>query len=887
VSVLSAQQRDLIGVFSSTVSQDFTKDYESVEGTWGQVIDRMEQLRQNQPEPLRSLMQPGQFYADVGQPLTPDSKEGNDIRFIELQLRVDPFLADHVDLVDGQWPDVVINASGEVVVATDGTPGVVPDEDLPAAEPVQVAMSAEAASELDWEIGEARGAPPGVELSGTFEANDPESARWQHAPNAVTMGTLFDGNVGTTAFLAGYLNPANPGTTGPPAAASLRFWYPLDGSAVAGDEVDLVTAQLLGLTSAQQQLSEEPLEGSTVAEPINTYLASELTGTFRDLSTQQRATASILAVVAAGPVGVTLAAFALAARLIVSRRRSTLALSSARGGSTGQVRSVLALEGLLLGLPAAGLGYAAAGLVRSGSAGWSEWVVAGLVGLVPAASLALSSGEGSLREQRADLHGRSASRVRWIAEVIVLALAGVAVWRLLDRGLTGVVVAEPTTPAPVPGGADAAPATAVQVDTGVDLLMAATPVLLALAACVLTLRLYPVPVQALTRLFRARPGLTAFLGSARSVREPAGGLVPALAVILGISVAVFSAVMASTITIGAQSAAWSETGAEIRLSGPRVTDELLEQVQAVEGVREAAGVREAPRTADLTGQVTARGVSVYVVDTALQQVQADAPVLEPLPQALYAAGSATPVLTGGEVSATTGTAELTGLGPVRVVGHVEELPGVRTDAGFLVVDRTLWEQAGGNTNPADVALITATDPDQREQVAAAVAQAIPNALIETPQEALEAFASAPVTSGLTQMFVLAVALTTALTVLAIVLVQLMGAPARARLLAVLRTLGLAPRQGRTLTAWELAPLIAMAFAVGAVVGLAIPWLLLRAIDLTGLTGGSAQPPLALDWPVLGLVCGGILLTVTLAVTTSAAIAGRTDLARELRIGEQR
>ncbi|UJH69685.1 hypothetical protein [Ornithinimicrobium sp. INDO-MA30-4] len=47
----------------------------------------------------------------------------------------------------------------------------------------------------------------------------------------------------------------------------------------------------------------------------------------------------------------------------MTRRSNTLALASARGGSVLQIRGLLALEGLLIGLPAALIGYAAAGLI--------------------------------------------------------------------------------------------------------------------------------------------------------------------------------------------------------------------------------------------------------------------------------------------------------------------------------------------------------------------------------------------------------------------------------------------------------------------------------------------------------------------------------------------
>ena len=75
------------------------------------------------------------------------------------------------------------------------------------------------------------------------------------------------------------------------------------------------------------------------------------------------------------------------------------------------------------------------------------------------------------RTTRRDLSSRGASRLRVLVEVVALGLAGLAVWRLFDRGLTGIA---PETTAPATG-APGAPtvATPVQVDTGVDLLMAA------------------------------------------------------------------------------------------------------------------------------------------------------------------------------------------------------------------------------------------------------------------------------------------------------------------------------------------------------------------------------------------------------------------------------
>lgn len=877
VGALSAQQRDMTAFWTATIVPSADREYTSAEDTWGPVIDGLERVRQDQPEPLRSMLQPGDFFIEIGKndtPLRPE--EGTEFAQVAIQERIDPLLAEHVELVSGDWPEMVLNASSQLPAESiaEGT----------ASGPIQVLILDEAAQRLNLTAGDQF---HDYLVTGTYEPLDAEDPRWAHMPNSTSVGEIYSGDTGLTGYITAYLPPENPGSTGAIANNNMNLFYPLDGGAVPGDQVDLVTAQLIQMSSTQQDLRvPEGEDGWNTTfnspdielsePPVQTTFGTEVLSTFEDLSQQQRATASILAVVAAGPIGVALAVFALAARLITTRRQSTLALTSARGGSAAQVRGAMLLEGLVLGLPAAALGYAAAGLVNGTSSGWSEWVVAALIGLAPAVLLALTT-ETASRSTRRDLSAKGAGRLRVLVEVVVLGLAGLALWRLFDRGLTGV--------AQESAGAGEE-AVAVQVDTGVDLLMAATPVLLALGACVITLRLYPIPVHALLATFRRGRGLTNFLGAARAVRDPAGGVIPALAVILGVSVAVLSSVLSSTISSGAEQAAWQSTGADVRLSGPTWSEDDVAAVREVEGVREAGTVGSAAQSFDLTGEVTARGLTVYVLDSTVADVWSDTPLAD-VPDALFAGGSTTPVVSGGGFTADSGTGTLEGRGTVEVVGHVDGLPGVRTRGDFIAVERTAWEAAGGSMPSGDVLLVAAQDPDQGEALVTALGETIPNALAETPQDRLSTFQESPATGRMLWFFVAAVVATTALTVLAVLFVQLMGASARTSLFTVLRTLGLRQRQARALTAWELGPLVTMAGLVGAALGVLVPWLLLRAIDLTGLTGGNSQPALSLDWLVLGPVLLGILVVVALAIAVSAASAGRVDLVNQLRKGEER
>ena len=874
IGALSAAQRDLRGDWQRTVffgsAEDLTGD-PGADG-WAPLVEGAERVRREQPTPLRDVLGPPQFLARLQSevPFTPDIESG--YYTATLSLAVDPDLREHVELVEGDWPELVVGPSPRVGAggpADDPPPPGGPQEPEDAPE-VPVVLLEETAQELHLGVGDT---VPQTDLvvSGTYVPRDPDDPRWQHVDNAAVMGTLYDPNRGEAAFLTGFLSPDNRGSTGPPATVAMRVWYPVDPSAITGTtgQVEALTAQVNGFLAAQHPLATADQLGDARAAQLPLF-TTDLTEALDRIAGQQRATSSMLAVVAAGPLGVALAVAALGARLVVQRRQQSLAMTLARGASPAQLRRLIAAEGVLLGVPAAALGHLAAMLLVPGPTPWWQWAVSGVVALVPSLALAVSVDDASLLTRRQDLAGRSRSRWRWVVEVAVVALAGVATWRLLGRGARG----------------DDAAA------TGIDLLAAATPVLLALAACLLTLRLYPLPLAALTRVLRGRPSLTPFLGSARALRDPAGGLVPTLAVVLGTAVALVSAVLLSTVTRGAQVAAWQENGAPVRLTGPVLTDELRAEIGAVPGVGAVGGVADTGATQDLVVDGEREAVRVWVVEPQVEQVYASSDLVDGPPSAFWSGDGIPGVMTlrsADEVVADA-TTELavSGLGQVEVLGHLDEVPGVRVTGAGVLVDGDRWVAAGGSMPSVSTTLIGVEDGADPEAVAEAVREVVgTGGVVTTVSSRLETFTEAPVTTGLRQLFVGATAVSALLTVLAVVVVQLMGSGARTRLLATLRTLGLAPGQTRALTAWELAPLLVTSLVVGSLLGLAVPWVLLRGLDLTGLTGGTAQPALHLDLPLLAIVLGAVVLTVLTAVTTSAWLAGRTNLAQALRVGEDR
>ncbi|WP_265520879.1 ABC transporter permease [Oerskovia flava] len=825
-----------------------------VDATWGAYVDGLEELRRAQPEPLRSAM--GQaLFSQVSEEVGLEQVPGNDVRFPSAVVKLDVYLRDHVQLTEGAWPGPVTPVDpDEISGATDPTVQV-----------VDVVTSAEAAEVLGWAVGDEITLGPvlAARLTGTYTPLDPDDPYWQHNPYSAAPGVEDDLNMGRSAVTTIYPDPATITKIGTFLGGTTRTVYPLSGAEVTGDQVPALLAQLRGFTA-----TGHPVGPDGAATTVR--MATELTAVLEHLRSQQATTNAVVAVVAAGPLGVAVAVLALGARLVVARRRSSLALLSARGASGLQLRALMALDGLALGVPAAVAGTAIGVALTPGPVALGPVVPALLAGLAPAALMALATSARGLRAERSDL-GRVGGRYRWMVEVGVCVLAALSVGLLLQRG---------------------APATTGETaGTSVDPLLAAAPLLLALAACVVALRVYPVPVRALEALFRRRRGVVPFLGAARAVRDPAGGLVPALALVVGVSVAAFSTVMFSTVRGAVEQEAWSQVGADLRVTGPILDDDVAARIAAIDGVEEVARVAEAGEHL-LRQSVSGQRVTLFAVDVAaLGRVQDGAPgAWEPPAGLVTAEAGALPVALASSLGIPPGADGVRLIGDesvdVDVVGTTASVLGVRTPREFVVADRALTEEALGVVRPR-TALVALEPGADLAAVSAAVGEIVPTAAQSSPAELSAAILESPVSTGLDRLFVAAIVLAGLLCAVAVVMTQMIGAPARAQLMAVLRTLGFTRRQAQRLVAWELGPWALVALAVGAGLGVAVPAVVLATVDLTTFTGGAAQPAIAVDPVLLAAVAGGFALVVVAAVAISTALSRRTDLAAQLRGGDER
>jgi putative ABC transport system permease protein len=368
-----------------------------------------------------------------------------------------------------------------------------------------------------------------------------------------------------------------------------------------------------------------------------------------------------------------------------------------------------------------------------------------------------------------------------------------------------------------------------------------------------------------------------------------------VALVLAVAIAATSAVLYSTVSGGVVREAWRATGADLRISGPLIEAPAAEQIAALDGVDAVSPVAEVGDGV-LRDQSASRRTEVYTADAAaLATAQVDvagAPATLGELTGTSAPDGAVPVIltsaaAGPGVSAgSPGVTLVTQKGtvPVHVVDVVDELPGLPDGRSLVLADAgRLAESTGDNSFPR-LALVGLADDADRAAVTAEISRLLPTAVVEDPDQEADELLAAPVSGGLAIAFVLAVLLAGLLCAAAVVMTLMLAAPARAKLLAVLQTLGLSSRQGRGLVGWEIGPWAVVALVVGAVLGVAVPSLVLAAVDVTALTGGLVQPDPQYDPLLLGAAAAGFVAVVLASVGIAAALSRRGEVAAQLRMG---
>ena len=808
------------------------------------------------PQPLRDATGEAQWFArsiasNGGHPVDPAI-------VLSVRLAVDLDWLDRVEFVDGAAPETWVLPPAEDAVEQDADGA----EPAPEPVPIEIALSQRIASAMAVQAGDLLDfSPVPYLITGVFEPIDPDDSYWSHGYDLQNPTEIRESGmppkIQASVFVAsGSIVPLHEVF----AAGILTAWVPLDPAVY--EYVDLPT-----LATQSRNLIATPLALPNFGQ-VN--LGTTLPVLLDEVRATVSATTALIALAASGLLGVLIATYALSIQALVRRRSTALALASARGASGWQLRGLMVLEAAIIAVPGSALAIAGAALLVPERVGLDGWLAPAVLGLTPVVLAALLVNPGALREGRRDVAVRSRSPLRWVLEAAVAGAAVVSLVLLQRRGLV-----------------------ASSDLVGIDPLLAATPLLVAATVGLLALRLYPIPLRIVRGMARKRTAPVWEVGSARAVREPAIGDIAALALVIGVSIVVFTTVMISTVGVAMEAAARERVAADVQIAAHDLPDGLVEEIRQVDGVQGAVALTTKTGLT-LTDDAGGTRLGVVLVDpAALQTVRPD------LPPLVGATPGSLPVLVSADLAAQIqGTDLMLGEVPVTQVGVVSQTSMPTMQGLWLIIDESaaadldivgqipsrvlvsLGGVASGNDwDPATVdtieSLVRGVQP---EQFAGSMR------VIDVNSE-LGRTRAAPITSGLERSLVLVAVATLVLTILVVALASAASAATRSRVVGVLRILGMDAGQVRRLVVWEFAPVAVASILVGTLVGVLLPFLVTAVLDLRAFFGGSVLPEPSLDPLWIVVAVGAYALAIVTAVLVASALGRRFAPASTLKMGE--
>lgn len=865
---------------------------EGADELFGTLAERLVQIRRDANPAVQAVTSPGEFSIFTEPIQVFDRRydsENPEMMYLFVQTIADPLLRDHLSLVGGDWPapwSETFSGVNPDAVYEDADPTSLYIE---MEVPIEIVLHHETARDMLWEIGEERFVRVGLighlrdtsiefrfRLAGLIEAVDADAPRWLHAPSTALDAYIYDDGDNPPSVTGGaWVDPgswayiremtrlvrvSDPTVFGSrQVRAELKAWYPLSAEATLAQEPAAVLAGLKELTGQSLSLGGQSDAGGVVRARFESEVTSVLEMSIR----RGDATTMTLAVAAVGPVAVSVALIVLAAGLIIRRRRGDLLLLSARGTSLRRLRRLLLWEGLLLGVIPAVAATAAALALTSRDAGIVPTVLAVAIGFIPAIALALALRPRTLEGGRADLDAPVRGRWARLLEFLVILLSVLAVGLLLFRGVG-------------------------RGTSGVDPLVIAAPLLATVALGLLAVRLHPLWLGIVLRRAQKGDKLVPLVGAARSLRDPAAGTTAVLAMLVAVAIAVFSSLILATVDKGAVAAAERFVGGDLSIAGPAFDMAAIDEIASIEGVSAVTGLYIAGREMVESGQNRIAS-TLYVTDTArLAEVQAG--FIEGFPAGGITPGLETPqVLVSAEVAAATGLGLASNLlGGVTIVGELTTLPGNTAGAAFIVMDTADYTASTSRGFfPRKLVIDLAPDADV-DAVTATIRERIGGSFtMQSLQSRTEAIQASPAVSALRTALLIALVLAVLLSVVAILLVAGVSRDSRSRVVALLRTVGMGRRSGRSIVSWEFVPLGISALVGGLALGVALPLLVLNSIDLRPFTGGTRQPSLTVDPTLTAALIAAVVIALIIAVIGGVLTARTTSLVTVLRTEEDR
>ncbi|MEU9998615.1 FtsX-like permease family protein [Streptomyces sp. NPDC050848] len=758
----------------------------------------------------------------------------------------------------------------------------------------EVAVTAETAKSLRLKVGSVVHVPElfakeplALTVVGIVEPRLPQGSYWSADTLLRTPVLASKVTGGGTYFYwqAGLLLPPAATTTilastGEPEV----YWrFAPDVSELTAQDEPRLTAVLASVAAGPDLVRIKETVGGTASAATGLDEIVEAYDGMRTAITQ------VVTVAAFGIGAVAAVVLAMTGGLFAARRAAELALLRSRGGSLAGIGVRLLGETAVLALPAAALGLLLAVLAFPEARFLPALAAAGTVALLAALALPLRAlylhRKPLAHGGREDLVDARPSRGRTVAELTVLVLAVGAVAALRRRGT---------------GGAG-------------DHLVSSAPVLVALIAALVLVRLYPLPLRWAARPARLLRGAVGFLSLARAGRSSATGALPLLALLVALTTAAFGGSVLAGVSEARDRAALLETGADARVTGNAdlvpLTDGLRTAVRRTAGVTDmtAAQVEYGVALPDGTGRRPELETTALVgVDPESYTRLAGRTGFGPFPPGLLKStgtgGTSTGTAAGGKpvlpAIASPAVAERLGTEPRELDAAAGEFAvrvvAVRTGTPALPEQDFLLVNGADLPRGEDTVLLASGPALDGAALRKAVAADSPDFAVVLRAERRAAYVDSPMQEGAERIYVAAIGAGAGYAVLALLLSLMQSAPERATLLARLRTMGLTRRQGRRLLGLEALPQALLAASGGMLVGWATILLLAPGVDLVrlslaappGIATLDAAPLRADAWSLM-LPAAGVVVLAALAAGLQAWWSARTGSIKELRAGDGR
>jgi putative ABC transport system permease protein len=749
-------------------------------------------------------------------------------------------VTDHMRLVAGSMPDTS-PASGIQVVVTAQTAsawGLRPGSRVAVIAPLQTTISGNGPPSPSFKLN--------LDVTGIVEPTDPDSSFWKAdpllaAPNLyVSQSKLWEG-----AFIADPGEIAAMQEIFGLAGLSIRWEFPV---ATAG-----LRAQAPALYSEMKQFTLQTPQLTGLLAPMSSALStsSALLGPLATLVAVSNGVNVLLWMVYVGLAVAGVVMMLLAARMVAARRSAEMAVRRARGASLAHLFWRGSFGAAVAGVPAAALAWTLAVLLvpGPGPTGWVAW----WPGIATLAVAVLGPGVAAAWQHRLPRRRRSVGRER-------------ARWR---RRWATRVIFEVTACAAAIGGI----IVVRQQGGGGDLYTSAAPLLVAVPAVIVVLRLYQPLLRGLARASARRRGVIGFLGLTRAAQATATLALPAITLVLTLTMAAFTIMVRDAVVRGEIAASWQETGADVAITyspGFGAGPAAVRAFAAVPGVQHAATAVELPL--DLTGgeRVTAIAVDPASYAALVASTEGYSPV-SPALLTQVPGQTAVPVLASPATAAILGRqgsvpiAAQQGLPAlrVRVSGELQSTPALPGGGTFLVLPLSA---IGGVGAPVNVMLLTGPSIDvSRLRAVQATMPGTGDLTITTRSQALQELTGAPLQHGTFLIFTLAIVCALALALAVMLLELALSTADRELTMAKLATMGLDERQRVRLSVLEAFPAIAASAVAAVACAIALPRLVAPAINLSAFTQSQASVPLRPDFASFLLPLAGLLVVTVIAL----------------------